>query len=182
MSISKPVVTILGGTGLLGEHLSTVFLTEYKSHFGEVRVVTRDPTSEKAQDLRAKGAVLYKLDEANPRGSFEASFVGVDVIINLLSAGFIAAEITNAAIEAAAQSTTKVYFQSEWGGDRSTFDFDGYDLELWVIKEEIAKRTRDLMKEKKVISVYPGAFSEIVFRPGRFSEHLLSGTLTETYR
>ncbi|OSD02068.1 NAD(P)-binding protein [Trametes coccinea BRFM310] len=169
MSDPKPVVAILGGTGLLGEPLSVVFLTEYKSRFGEVRVVTRNPASETAQGLRSKGAVLYKLDEANPREALEASFVGVDAIVNLLSAGFIAAEITDAAMEAAAQSTAKVYFPSEWGGDRSTVDFDGYGLEVWALKEEIIRRTRNLMKAKKVIAVYTGAFLEIVFRPGRFN-------------
>ncbi|KAH9890550.1 NAD-P-binding protein [Cubamyces lactineus] len=165
----KPVVAILGGTGLLGQHMSNIFLKEFKHTFAEVRVLSRDPASAKAQDLAKAGAVLYKFDEANLSSALGEAFAGVDVIVDTLSTGFIPEEISNAVIEAAARSPVKVYILSEWGLDHPRLDFGGYKLSFWAAKQKLAAHARTLMRGKKVIGVYTCPFLELVFRPGMFN-------------
>ncbi|KAI0373208.1 NAD(P)-binding protein [Pilatotrama ljubarskyi] len=166
---AKPTVTIVGGTGLLGHDFTSVFLAEYKAYFSEIRLVSRDPSSQKAQELIAKGAKPFKLDEANLGKALDEAFSGVDVIIDLLSHGYIHLETSHGLVEAAARSTAKVFFSSEWGGDYPESLFSGHEPPVFKLKRELAAKARSLMKDKKVIAVYTSGFLELVFRPGPFN-------------
>ncbi|KAI0333182.1 NAD-P-binding protein [Cubamyces sp. BRFM 1775] len=163
---AKLTVAIVGGTGLLGHHISNVFLKEFNHTFGEVRVLARDPSSAKAQDLANAGAVLYKFDEANVHKALDEAFAGVDVIVDTLSTGFIPEEISNATVEAGARSPAKVYILSEWGLEHEKLDVEGVKLAFWIAKQKLAARARELLRGKKIIRVYTSAFLELLFRPG----------------
>ncbi|KAI0355069.1 NAD(P)-binding protein [Trametes cingulata] len=163
---AKPIVAIIGGTGLLGYDFTTAFLTEFKTHFSEIRVISRDPSSQKAQELTAKGAKPFKLDEPSLSKALDEAFAGVDVVIDLLSHGFIPLETSHGVLEAVARSPAKVFFLSEWGGDYREPLFPGLELPVWELKRQLATKARSLMKDKKVISVYTSGFLELVFRPG----------------
>ncbi|KAI0769757.1 hypothetical protein BD413DRAFT_477275 [Trametes elegans] len=157
-------VAVIGGTGALGEQISTILLTEYRSSFPTVRVITRDPSSPKAQQLAQKGAELFALD-----GSLESAFTGVDVVINLLPPS-IPHDVRKKITEAALKNSPKVYFLSDFGIDHRLTDFPGYNLPDWESKQQLAKETRALAQGKtKVIAVYNGLFLEILLAPYRKS-------------
>ncbi|KAI0696576.1 NAD-P-binding protein [Cerioporus squamosus] len=155
-------VAIVGGTGTLGHPVSTEFLTSFRSSFPTVRVLVRDTASEKAQELAAKGAELYKLDEANLSEAFDKAFAGVDAIVNTLPAKASDA-VKHGLIDAVARSSAKVYFLSEFGIDHRLSDFAGYENDEWVIKKKLAAETREKVKGKKVVAVYTSIFLQIAF-------------------
>ena len=64
-----------------GQVITDIFLTEYRSFFPQIRVTTRDPTSEKAQNLSKKGVAVFKFDPNAPE-TLDPAFAGTDVIIN----------------------------------------------------------------------------------------------------
>ncbi|RPD55669.1 NAD-P-binding protein [Lentinus tigrinus ALCF2SS1-7] len=158
--MSGYTVAIVGGTGTLGNPVTTEFLTTFRSSFPTVRVLVRNPASEKAKDLAVKGAELHKLDEANLSESFDKAFAGVDAIVNTLPHTVSDAE-KHALIDAVARSSAKVYFLSEFGVDHRRSDFPGYEVDDWVIKKKIAADTREKVKGKKVVAVYTGIFLQL---------------------
>ena len=90
-------------------------MTDFRSSFSRVRVLTRDPSSPKAQELASKGAELVKFGGAgDAEKTFDEAFAGVDVIVNALPDG-ADKETKQAAIRAAARSSAKVYFLDEFG-------------------------------------------------------------------
>lgn len=127
-------VAIVGGTGRLGEHkcpvirmlsahesrdlpgyeISSVFLDEFRTTFPVVRVLTRDPSTARAQHLASKGAMLQVLDQDNVAQSLLETFVHADVVINALNMTTPKA-LKKHVVEAAVQSGAKVYFLSEFG-------------------------------------------------------------------
>ncbi|KAI0645564.1 hypothetical protein C8Q79DRAFT_911353 [Trametes meyenii] len=159
-SKSTASVAIIGGTGSLGHEITTVFLTEYRQYFPTVRVISRDPSSSKAQEFAKQGAELFALD-----GALEKAFAGVDVIVNILP-GSLPKDVKQKITEAAIKSGPKVYFLSEFGIDHRLSDFPGFLHEEWAGKVEIAAETRALAQGKaKVIALYNGAFLELLLAP-----------------
>ncbi|KAI0737950.1 NAD-P-binding protein [Daedaleopsis nitida] len=157
-----PSVTIVGGTGGLGQEISDAFLTTFRSSFPTVRVLTRDPSGAKAQSLKGKGAELHKLGDGNIGEALDEAFAGVDVIVNALP-GNAPKEIKHAVVDAVVRSSTKVYFLSEYGVDHRLNDFPGYEHPEWSGKQDLAARARGQAKGKKIIALYTGPFLEIVF-------------------
>lgn len=127
-------VAIVGGTGRLGEHtcpvicmpsahesrdlpgyeISRVFLDEFRTTFPIVRVLTRDPSTAKAQHLASKGAMLQVLDQENVAQSLLETFIHADVVINALNVTAPRA-LKKQVAEAAVKSGARVYFLSEFG-------------------------------------------------------------------
>ncbi|KAI0737942.1 hypothetical protein C8Q80DRAFT_1293357 [Daedaleopsis nitida] len=157
-------VTVIGGTGRLGQEISKVFLSEYRASFS-TRITTRDPTSVKAQELASNGAEVYQFDPENIEQSIAAAVQGADVVVNVLPSA-TTSKATKQQIQAAAINCgTKVYFLSEFGVDHRKNDFPGYDHHEWEVKRELATAARRLAGGKtKVIALYTGLFLEGVFR------------------
>ncbi|KAI0831640.1 NAD-P-binding protein [Trametes gibbosa] len=164
-SISYSVL-IVGGAGGLGHHISNAFLTEFKTSFHDVRVLTRDPSSAVAKELLAKGASLHKLDEEDLPGSLDRAFVGVDVVVNSLPP-MAPAALQKGVVEAAARNNVKVYFLSvrrvSVFGDYRFDDFPGYEHPEWLRRKNVAVEARELLKGKKVIALFSSVFLELVF-------------------
>ena len=97
-----------------GQDISEAFLTTFRSSFPTVRVLTRDPTGEKAQSLKEKGAELHKLGDADIGEELDKAFAGVDVIVNALPGG-ASKDVKLAVVDAVVRSSAKVYFLSEYG-------------------------------------------------------------------
>ncbi|KAI0355070.1 NAD-P-binding protein [Trametes cingulata] len=164
MASSSHSVAIVGGTGGLGRHISLAFLTEFKANFHTVRVLTRDPSSAAAQELSGQGAQLHKLDESNLPRALDEAFAGVDVIVNALTSG-VPDILKEDVIDAAARSSAKVYFLSEFGCDHRINDFPGYDHPEWIHKRKVAAETRAKLHGKKVIAVYTSGFMNFAISP-----------------
>ncbi|CDO71863.1 hypothetical protein BN946_scf184940.g10 [Trametes cinnabarina] len=152
MSAATHSVAVLGGTGALGKQISLAFLTEFKSNFHTVRVLTRDPSSAVAKELAERGASLVKLDESHLTRVLDDAFKDVDVVVNALSTK--SSDATNqAVIDAAARSNIKAYFLDEYGSDHWINEFSGYEHPGWLEKQRIATETRKKLQGKKVIAV-----------------------------
>ncbi|EJF62713.1 NAD(P)-binding protein [Dichomitus squalens LYAD-421 SS1] len=160
--MSLPTVAIIGGTGFLGQQVSNAFLTDFRPSFSRIRVLTRDPSSQKAQDLASKGAELIQYSGDELEKSFDEVFAGADVIVNALPGG-ADKETKQAIIKAIARSGAKVYFLSEFGSDHRINAFPGYESEEWLGKQEVAKETRAAFKGK-VIALYTSAFIELAVK------------------
>ncbi|PIL30680.1 hypothetical protein GSI_07384 [Ganoderma sinense ZZ0214-1] len=156
--MSLPSVTIIGGTGLVGQHISNAFVTDFRSSFSRVRVLSRDPASEKSQELASKGAELVKLSDDNV---FDEAFAGADVIVNALP-GSVSEATQQAILQAAARSSAKVYFLGEFGSDHRINDFPGYESPEWLKKQKVEGEARNTLKGK-VIALYTSLFLELGF-------------------
>ena len=95
---------------LLGLHVSTVFLTEYRSAFSTVRITTRDTTSSNAKELAAKGAEVHPFGTA-----WDTVFSGADVVVNVLPTP-IAQGVNKDLVAALLKNDVKVYFTPCFGG------------------------------------------------------------------
>ncbi|KAI9067979.1 NAD(P)-binding protein [Trametes sanguinea] len=157
-------VAILGGTGLVGKQISLVFLTEFKSIFPTVRILTRDPASASAQELAGKGASLVKWDGSNLPNVLDEVLKGVDTVVNALSVN-ISAEAKQAVLEAVARNPVKVYFLDEFGFDHGVDGFPGSDHPEWINKRRIAADTRRMLQGKKVIALYCGVLFDYAITP-----------------
>jgi uncharacterized protein YbjT (DUF2867 family) len=71
----KKIIAVLGATGSQGGGLARAILNDRMGAFA-VRALTRDPNSEKAQELSKLGAEVVKAD-ANSMASLRAAFDGV---------------------------------------------------------------------------------------------------------
>ncbi|KAL1947247.1 hypothetical protein VTO73DRAFT_14208 [Trametes versicolor] len=153
-------VAIVGGTGRLGYDISSVFLDEYRTTFPIVRVLTRDPSTARAQHLASKGAMLQVLDQENVAQSLLETFIHADVVINALNVTAPKA-LKKQIGEATVKSGAKVYFLSEFGVEN---DFPGYDHYDWDVKRELALHAREVARgtPTQVIAVYTGLFIETV--------------------
>ena len=73
---NKKIIAVVGATGSQGGGLVRAILNDKNSEF-TVRAITRDPNSEKAQELAAMGAEVVKGDIDNPesmRKAFEGAY------------------------------------------------------------------------------------------------------------
>lgn len=97
-----------------GYEISSVFLDEFRTTFPIVRVLTRDPSTARAQHLASKGAMLQVLDQENIVQSLLETFIHADVVINALNVTAPKA-LKKQVAEAAVKGGAKVYFLSEFG-------------------------------------------------------------------
>ncbi|KAI0700548.1 NAD-P-binding protein [Cerioporus squamosus] len=159
-------VAVLGGTGRLGKQIVDILLSEYRTQFPIVRVLTRNLTLDTAQSLQAKGAEVHQLDEANVNGTLTAALGGVDVVVNALPSATTPLGVKKQVQTAALTSGARVYFLSEFGVDHRQNDFPGYDHHEWAVKRELAEDARASAGGKvKIIAVYTGLFLEGAFMP-----------------
>ncbi|KAI0648382.1 NAD-P-binding protein [Trametes meyenii] len=165
MSITHHNIAIVGGTGGLGQHISTAALTEFRSSFQTVHVLTRDPSCALARELSEKGAILHKLDESNLPRALDDVFVGVDAVVNVLPTSIIPTSTHEAVVEAVARSRAQVYFPSEFGSDYRFHDFPGYEHPIWLEKAKIIADARERLKGRKVIGVFSTVWMEYALTP-----------------
>ena len=92
----------------VGNHVSNIFLTEYRQVFPTVRITTRDPSSTKAKELTAKGAKVYAFSE-----SLDVILSGAAVVVNVLPTS-ICASINKELVPSLLKHGVKVYFPSEF--------------------------------------------------------------------
>ncbi len=209
-------VAIVGGTGRLGKltycvsllqapflinpafiisgyEISVVFLDEFRTTFPIVRVLTRDPSTARAQTLASKGAMLQVLDSTDVAQSLLETFVHADVVINALNVSAPKA-LKKQVAAAAVASGARVFFLSEFGvyvrypvkgkgkvgvahgmgRDHRENDFPGYDHHDWDVKRELAAHAREVARgtPTQVVAVYTGLFIELSLNvrvAGRYS-------------
>ncbi|TFK86749.1 NAD(P)-binding protein [Polyporus arcularius HHB13444] len=158
----KATAVILGGTGELGFHVSTVFLTEYRSAFPTIRITTRDTTSSKAKKLADQGADVLSFGE-----SWDTVLSGADVVVNVLPTSVVQG-FNKELVAALLKNSVKVYFPPSFGSDYRFVDFPGFEMAEWPMKRAVGEETRALADGKlKIISLMNGAFTSWVFRPDR---------------
>ncbi|OJT13021.1 hypothetical protein TRAPUB_10430 [Trametes pubescens] len=159
-------VAIVGGTGRLGYEISVVFLDEFRTTFPIVRVLTRDPSTARAQTLASKGAMLQVLDSTDVAQSLLETFVHADVVINALNVSAPKA-LKKQVAAAAVASGARVFFLSEFGVDHRENDFPGYDHHDWDVKRELAAHAREVARgtPTQVVAVYTGLFIELSLNP-----------------
>ncbi len=92
-----------------------ILVSEYRTQFPIVRVLTRDPTSDTARTLQAKGAELYRFDEANADGSLATALSGVDVVVNALPSATTPLSVKKQVQTTSITSGARVYFLGEFG-------------------------------------------------------------------
>ncbi|PIL27905.1 hypothetical protein GSI_09940 [Ganoderma sinense ZZ0214-1] len=110
---SGPSVAVIGGTGFVGLNISDAFLTDFRTSFSRVRILTRDAGTPKAQGLAYKGAELFQVDEDDVHSSLDAAFADIDVIVNTLPTT-VSDRLNHGVLRAVARSGAKVYFLSEF--------------------------------------------------------------------
>ncbi|KAI0373209.1 NAD-P-binding protein [Pilatotrama ljubarskyi] len=159
-------VAIVGGTGRLGFDVSQVFLDEFHTTFPTVRVLTRDPSTAKVQQLAEKGALINLFDQEDVAQSLAEAFTGVDVVINALPTT-TPKDVKRQVAEAAVKHGVKVFFLSEFGVDHNKNNFPGYDHHEWEVKRQLAAEARELARgtPTQVIAVYTGLFLELALNP-----------------
>ena len=84
-------------------------MSEYRQAFPRVCVITRDPSSEKAQELAKKGAEIFALSTP-----WDTVLEGADVVVNVLPTD-VCLEISKDLCAAMVKCGVKVYFVSEFG-------------------------------------------------------------------
>ncbi|KAG8914161.1 hypothetical protein FRC01_004197 [Tulasnella sp. 417] len=150
-------VAIAGGTGNLGVPVTRAFLSSafHPSQVNRVVVLTRDASSAKAQELQSLGAEIYG-------GPVDAKALqGIDVVVNTYSQ-YLPPEVSDDLAKAAAEAGVKVYFPSEYGMDLRSLGKYGKPYEGKTIAADFARQLNG--GALKVVSVYVGAFLEILFR------------------
>ncbi|KAI0831641.1 NAD-P-binding protein [Trametes gibbosa] len=157
-------LAIVGGTGRLGYAISKIFLEEFRSSFPTVRVLTRDPSTARAQELAQKGAIVQVFNTERVEESLQEAFARVDIVVNALNISTPVA-VKKQIADVAVRSGVKVYYLSEFGVDHTRNDFPGYDHHDWAVKRELAAHAREAAQgtSMKVIAVYAGLFPELTF-------------------
>lgn len=155
--MSQINVAIAGGTGNLGLPVAHVFLSAAfrPSQVNRVVVLTRDASSAKVKELQSLGAEIYD-------GIIDAKALqGIDVVVNTYSQ-YSPTEVSENLAKAAAEAGVKVYFPSEYGMDLRALGKYGKPYEGKTIAADFARQLNG--GALKVISVYVGAFLEILFK------------------
>jgi len=160
-STIRPIVAIAGGTGSLGSHITTALLSpQFRSSFKEVRLLTQNTASEKAQSFAAKGAKTFGVNYTDEQTVLSAIH-GADVLINALGGSVAGFPAKNALLAAALKDGgIKVYIPSEFGIDHRSNDFEHLE---WSKKKDHAAKARQ--SNMKVCQVYCGLFMEHSFGP-----------------
>ncbi|KAI0717976.1 hypothetical protein C8T65DRAFT_99221 [Cerioporus squamosus] len=155
----KATAVIMSGTGELGFHVSTVFLSEFRSTFPTVRITTRDTSSTKAKELAAKGAEVHSFGD-----SWDTVLSGADVVVNVLPTPVVQS-VNKGLVAALLKNGVKVYFPPSFGSDYRVVDFPGFEMAEWPMKRALIEDTRAQAGDKlKVISLMNGAFMSWAFR------------------
>jgi uncharacterized protein YbjT (DUF2867 family) len=127
-SAVRPIVAIAGGTGKLGQHITTALLSpQFNPSFKEIRLLTANTSSEVAKSFAAKGAKTIGVNYSDEQ-SILSAIHGADVLINSLGGSVAGFPAKNALMEAAIKDGgIKLYLPSEYGIGSSPF-FDDADL------------------------------------------------------
>ncbi|KAF2652990.1 NAD(P)-binding protein [Lophiostoma macrostomum CBS 122681] len=164
MSSTKKTLVVFGGTGLQGGSVARYFLQLPNSPY-RVRVVTRDPSSEKAQAIASQGAELVRghLDDADSLASAvkgaHAVFLVTDFFTNVENPENEAAQ-GKRAVDAIAQSPTLEHFiwsclpsaiEATKGKYDAIIHFDGKA----TVTDYIEKQHKDLWAKTTVLWVGP---------------------------
>ncbi len=97
----RPVVAIAGGTGELGRHITTAFLSkQFSSSFEEVRLLTSNTSSEAAQSFASKGAKTIRVNYSYEQ-SILSAIDGADVLITSLGGSVKGFRAKNVLMQAA---------------------------------------------------------------------------------
>jgi NmrA-like family len=115
-SAIRPVVAIAGGTGQLGSHIMNALLSpQFSPSFKEIRLLTSNVSSEKAQLFASKGAKTIGVNYSDEQ-SILTAIQGADVLINSLGGSVKGFPAKNALMLAAIKDGgIKLYFPSEFG-------------------------------------------------------------------
>ncbi|KAG8882833.1 hypothetical protein FRB97_007657 [Tulasnella sp. 331] len=155
---SNLTIAIVGATGYLGPSVAKAFLNLHPETFSRVVILTRNPKSDSAKALEVLGADLLQVNGPIHAGALK----GVDVLVNVLGTG-VPVEESDALFKEAAASGVKVYFPSEYGIDHR----DGPQNHIWFYEKErhSTAARNEAPGQLKVIKLYIGMFTEIVFAP-----------------
>ncbi|PIL27917.1 hypothetical protein GSI_09952 [Ganoderma sinense ZZ0214-1] len=158
---SGPSVAVIGGTGFVGLNISDAFLTDFRTSFSRVRILTRDAGTPKAQGLAYKGAELFQVDEDDVHSSLDAAFADIDVIVNTLPTT-VSDRLNHDVLRAVARSGAKVYFLSEFMADHRHLSSPGFGFEPaeWQRRRALAREARRSFRGK-VIALYTSLFFEL---------------------
>jgi uncharacterized protein YbjT (DUF2867 family) len=115
-SAVRPIVAVAGGTGQLGSHITAALLSpQFVSSFKEVRLLTSNTSTEKAQSFASKGAKAIAVNYSDEQNILSAIH-GADVVINALGGSVKGFPAKKALMLAAVKDGgVKVYFPSEYG-------------------------------------------------------------------
>lgn len=151
----KPTVVILGANGALGRHVIEAILSEtFRNLYTlPIRVVTRD-SLKAAQIHDAKGDIKFYSADVVTGKDLDTAFDGVDVVVNLLGAGFS----HNHVAEAAAAANAKLYLPSEFG---ALLDSNNEFINFFAAKADTIAYARGL--GLKAVAVSNGPFAEFVY-------------------
>jgi len=129
--------------------------------FSKVLVLTQNPDSDKAKALGKLGAHTVKVQGAVPAEALK----GVDVLVHAGRPEVLESqEIVDSIFKAAIASGVKVYFPPEFGGDPHV----GKQGHRWfIVKAKHNRAAREAAKgtSLKVIDVYVGLFTDVIFFP-----------------
>ncbi|AOW00244.1 hypothetical protein B0I75DRAFT_138001 [Yarrowia lipolytica] len=142
-------VALVGANGVLGTPLINA-LSAAPGYKYPIIVVTRDASKSKNTDK-----VKYVQGSADEKGSLEAIFKGVDVVLNISS---VKANWTGI-LDAVKAAGVKVYVPSEFGVDYTQFP-DFHFLDLKKNHLEAARAVKGL----KVVAVQNGVFGEFAVK------------------
>nr|VWO94935.1 Nucleoside-diphosphate-sugar epimerase [Ganoderma boninense] len=156
---SGPSVAVVGGTGFVGRNISDAFVTDFRTSFSRVRILTRDATTPKAQGLAYEGAELFQVNEDDVHNSLDEAFADIDVIVNTLPST-VSDRVNYAVLQAVARSRAKVYFLSEFEADHRHLNFPGIENIEWLRRQALAREVRRSFRGK-VIALYTSLFFEL---------------------
>ncbi|KZS90940.1 NAD(P)-binding protein [Sistotremastrum niveocremeum HHB9708] len=151
-------IAIAGATGILGGLIARAVLQPpYDQIFRQVRILTRDVSSPKAQALKALGGAV-ELTEFNPVDelSVNNALGGVDIFISSL--GRTTDEVHKIILGGLVKNKVKVYIPSEYGNDHSKNDFEVAVSTSKLGQQDIARKMGNGLL--KVVAVYTGLFPE----------------------
>ncbi|KEF55659.1 uncharacterized protein A1O9_08409 [Exophiala aquamarina CBS 119918] len=145
---SLPVVSIVGGSGHLGQHIVRAFLEPTrKSQFKEIRVVTRNGGSSTPQEFAQQGASVLTYDE-NALEPLVSVLKDSDIVINMIGVVLKAMQTLKA----------RLYFPSDSGVDPRLHDFSNPEWDAKRLDRELVSEL--LPSSTCTCSVYPGLFLE----------------------
>lgn len=155
-----PIVAIIGGTGHIGQHITTALLSSnFRPQFREVVVLSRQPTKPGSQLAKWKddrGAILRTYDEDN----LAKSIGDVDILISAIgSSGNTAREKL---LKVLPSTKVSVYFPSEFGVDPDIHDFS---QEEWNRKREHMAQAKGSALKARICRVHCGLFLDDIMGP-----------------
>lgn len=158
--MSKPTVSVIGATGMVGKLISNALLVSLKEgKLQEVRILSTK-SSDVVQEFKSKGAVPFIVDFKNVDTLVKA-FTGADVVLSTLGTGAGVSESKAAILTALTRAKTKIYFASEWGTNHYT-RCKNYKHELFESKKDHFQKAKAIAG-LKVVGVMNGLIMEDSF-------------------